>query len=614
MKKIITILVFLVLVSFADRIWSTANLQTTDWLHEPVICLDSANGTPVKADSAHVHVFFGNATDPCYSARITTIPSSWIDSYDYAGSAHDAYWFLDQVADIDADSGAGYYTGTVRMFKAGVPTDNNFDFNLTTGNFDDAVTSAITTGGGRRHVWMSTIASDGADGLSSNTARGSLTGALLACDGSGAVGCIVHVLPGNYPSDSCATVTIDSINISFVGAGAGKTILNQSGATDIFYFNKSGYMGGEIAGFTMLGGGTGDAIEVNDGDGCFIHDNTIVNFTRGIFFGSSTAYAILSNNRVFDSIADGIKSDGDWHVIHDNVVDSLSLEGADGIAIAGSHNAVFHNYVSTKDYHGITTIVGGVQNLIANNFVGTPSAANAYYNPYGSGSYYVGNHGLSMRRGDDTTSTNEEDIYYSPRSANSDSGYTDILSSNLDTLIARIDSLRDMEWGVWVDSIDSGTARPIWMMNAAGFGDAGWSLGYDLWHVNSKMPTDPGQCVNDVVWTSKHAAYLDSLRWALLGKHFDEAQSTGTDSTVVGGIRFGGEGDNYYNGLFLTWIDGNNNGIPRLIVDYIDHTDSGEFVLYPALPNVVSAAETFRILSHVIGERKEGGIVRIYEK
>lgn len=124
---ILFILIYLIYVS---QIQSTVELKTTDWLHEPVICIDSATGVPVTADSAHIHVFYGNADSSCYSARITTIPSSWIDRIVYAGATTPSFFFMDQVADIDADSGTGYYSVNAILWKDRTPTDNIFSFNL----------------------------------------------------------------------------------------------------------------------------------------------------------------------------------------------------------------------------------------------------------------------------------------------------------------------------------------------------------------------------------------------------------------------------------------------------------------------------------------------------
>lgn len=430
MKKIVVILSLLLLIGFADRIWSTANLQTTNWLHEPLICLDSALGLPATPDSAHVHVFYGNADSSCYSARITTIPSSWIDRIVYAGATPPSFFFMDQVADIDADSGAGLYTVNVQLWKNNKPTDNIFDF-------------CLATQAGQREIWVSRYGSESNTGLSPDDAKFTLRGGLRGCDAlnPGESGCIVHVLAGSYPDSCCSTVTIDSVNIVFEGAGIGRTILDNVGNTNIFTVNKAGYAGTEISGLTLLGNTYGKGVYLQAGNNCYIHDNKIINFSMGISVDAGSDNHIIRRNKIEKCANDGIMLGGDWCLLEWNIVDSLTSSTADAIAISGvQHGTIINNYIHTETGYGIhcilytATVPKGV--FIANNYVDTRTLAKAFPEEYASHNFYVGNHGRSERWEEDTTSTIQEDIYYSPRSTNSDSGWTATRAGYLDVAVS----------------------------------------------------------------------------------------------------------------------------------------------------------------------------------
>jgi|GEM_PF-4157229 len=135
MKRWIFILGLILLIT--GNSWG---VQTTDFLNEHVVCIDSIPGTQGECDSAHIWTLFGNADYPCYVARTTDCGGSWIDSVDYAGKLHASYRFFDQVADCDCDSGAGSYTVIVTLYGSGVPTENSFKFELTDSSFNNALT------------------------------------------------------------------------------------------------------------------------------------------------------------------------------------------------------------------------------------------------------------------------------------------------------------------------------------------------------------------------------------------------------------------------------------------------------------------------------------------
>ena len=100
-------------------------VQTSDWLKQTLTCIDSANGTPTVADSAHIFVLTGDRPDSsCYNARLTSIPSDWIIRTEYPASSHPMYTFVDSVGDCDCDSGVGIYSVNIRLWAGGCPTDN----------------------------------------------------------------------------------------------------------------------------------------------------------------------------------------------------------------------------------------------------------------------------------------------------------------------------------------------------------------------------------------------------------------------------------------------------------------------------------------------------------
>lgn len=116
-----------------------------------------------------------------------------------------------------------------------------------------------------------------------------------------------------------------------------------------------------------------------------------------------------------------------------------------------------------------------------------------------------------------------------------------------------------------------------------------------------------------------HDDQIDLLREDIedVARRFYADNALGTIDTVCTTTRvrdsttFASVDTNFFNNLFLQFKDGQNKGIVRLIDDFGNY---GEFILYPALPYTPVDGDKFVILSHVIGERKEGGIVRIYER
>ncbi len=108
-------------------------VSSADYVRFEIQALDSA-GLPVAPDSGHVLVWFEgeNTSDAVsYTCRWTNAGagSVYIDSLRFA--SHTYYYFVDQVADIDNDEGAGLYTGTVVLYcDGGLPTPNCFAFTL----------------------------------------------------------------------------------------------------------------------------------------------------------------------------------------------------------------------------------------------------------------------------------------------------------------------------------------------------------------------------------------------------------------------------------------------------------------------------------------------------
>jgi len=270
----------------------------------------------------------------------------------------------------------------------------------------------------KRIVYVKTDGSADSSGLTPTAAVNSLRNALRKCDGCGAAGCSVVVAAGNYPAAQCSLVTIDSVNIKFVGAGFGRTILNAMATTGIFRVaGVATYMGAEITGFTMLGNDLGNGVELNAGHGCYIHDNIIQGFFGNLQIDNASDYHVIERNGVFDSKSDGISNYGDFCIIRHNVVDSAEGANSDLIAIAGGdHNVVYENYVVSSTGYGIHLLQyiadDPEQNLIANNFVATGTEAKDYPEGFSSLNYFVANQGISPLAigNDDTTNTLQDDL------------------------------------------------------------------------------------------------------------------------------------------------------------------------------------------------------------
>lgn len=696
MKKTIILLALALLIG-ATNSWATAILQTTDWLHEPVICLDSANGTPIVADSAHVHVFFGNATDPCYSARITTIPSSWIDSYDYAGSAHDAFWFLDQVADIDADSGAGNYTVNVRMFDEGVPTDNIFSFQIVTEELDATLRKTYHLRGDLieytdtlKTIYVATWGNETNDGLNPWSPVCSLSTANHLC--TGALVYRILVAPGSYASQCC---TLDVANTELRCTDPPNCIINGVSNQDLIRVDVSSGGGVKISGFTLkpdMGAFEGDAICVATCDGFEIANNRMVSSIAGAHIDNTGINGKIHDNYMFDGKYDGIRCEGSRILIYDNVIDSIQGSGADGIALWdwADNNIVYRNLVKDNESASEIFLVeddSSYHNWFVNNYAWSPTSAEQYQLQGDASSAvnaFTANHG----RGEiSVLNTAQEDIDQSPRSANFDSGLTASAADNFETMLDgtggqkfSIASLEIRASGndTALIAIGAGSGHGSYVQGgatghgayyrAAGTGKYGfYSLATGTGGHGGTFKSEGGASSGlyidgannglDCRALAGHGAYFEadaeagayfkgggsthgdihlgmdgrirgtvdrctfvdsvdtiihpSWNWVTPDNGFGIVDTISTTTITRDSTNFATMGDNVWNGMFLQFTAGQNKGLTRLIEDFGNY---GEFTLYPALPYAPAVNDEFRIMSLVVGERKEGGIVRIYER
>lgn len=360
MKRILAVIFIIAMFGFIfDK---SISVTTKDWINQPVICLDSATGIPVVADSAHVHVFFGNADSACYSARITTIPSDWINRIVGWGATTPTFYFLDEVADIDADSGVGRYLVNVITWKDRTPTDNAFFFEITN-----------TTGDSIVEIYMTPDGSESNDGLTWETAVTHLSHAESLCTGGNSY--IVHIAPGTYTSQQC-TVNVTE-DIDFRGSGIGSaTLQGPASATPVFYVNMtSGQF--KVSGLTIdadLSTTNAAGIWVNDADYFTIQDCLIRDSYYGFYGAAGAQFGLIEDCRFFGNNLDHINFyNADACIVKNCVLDSLVNSGADGIMINESdHLFVYNNYIATHDGNSGIRFSGisdkPTRNFIANNW------------------------------------------------------------------------------------------------------------------------------------------------------------------------------------------------------------------------------------------------------
>lgn len=163
MKRIPIWLALLVLIGYSNTGGSigTPDVKTTTWINVPFEAVDTTTGVGRIPDSVSVITFFGNCTNAgIFQVSSASLDSNWWDSTQtgagVAGSK--IYFFKEVVADLDADSGAGLYTGVINAWFQGYPMPTYFSFNLvdTTGQewaslnyfsliaYRDSVENAIT--------------------------------------------------------------------------------------------------------------------------------------------------------------------------------------------------------------------------------------------------------------------------------------------------------------------------------------------------------------------------------------------------------------------------------------------------------------------------------------
>lgn len=421
MKKVIAILCALVLIGVGKTEASigTPDVTTLSWLNVPVTCLDTVAGVQRIPDSAHVVVFFGNSPNaPAYAARDATAGAgaTWIDSVRYAGRT--LYYFWDQIADIDADSGAGFYSGVVSLFTQGYSTDNYFSFNLvdTTAqeygslnyfNIED-IKSSVEPTLNRLNIYVDTGGSDDSSGLTWNTAVASLRIAESKCTGADEY--YIYVAPGTYASQSC---TVDVSNVKIIGSGYGMTTLEGVTAKSIIKVDHTGN-GFEIEGFTFTAPDTNTdtrGLELRRLTGFLVKDCHFRGGRTAIMGGTAATAATkgrIQNCYIYRSGWDGITIGGSEIWIKDNVIDSLVSYRADGILLSGAHQVVTGNFIYSTECSTGIRVPGTAPMMIANNFVQMRDGVDYMFEGDKSVLAFVGNHGMSNI---DTMNTLEEDIY-----------------------------------------------------------------------------------------------------------------------------------------------------------------------------------------------------------
>lgn len=444
-KKIIAILCALVLIGAGSSGASvgTPNVTTSSWLNVPVTCLDTVAGVQRLADSAHLHVYFGNADSSCYDARITTIPGSWIDRVVYAGAS--SYFFKDQIADI-ADSGAGFYSGVISLFTQGYPTDNYFSFQLVDYDFNN-LGKAAEPYINRKNLYVVPNGDAVNEGLATTWATACSIGTVLE-RATGADEYYIYVAPGTYRD---VDIQDDVGNTHWIGAGVGQTklwgkqdIVGGLGAEYIFRFvtttdsSAIEMTGFEFHGYEAVGGvedsATLRAIQVNEPTtGFYIHDNHFYNFQETIYLCGATYRGRIERNWIAKPLLYGMEIAGGYgHWIVDNVIDSVS-DGRYGIySTASQGNIVYSgNTINAKGGRAFYAGSGAKRNIFVNNYA--RALADSAFVDVDGANIFIANHRRSQVSDPQTI---EEDIFYAPRSANNDSGWTATRAEYLDDIDA----------------------------------------------------------------------------------------------------------------------------------------------------------------------------------
>lgn len=134
MKKILIWLALLILIG-CGSIWGsigTPNVKTTTWFNVPFEATDTTTGVGRTPDSVSVSVWFGNCANAAiFQVSSASLDSNWWDSTQTGtGVGSKIYYFITPIGDIDADSGAGLYSGVINAWFQGYPMPTYFSFNL----------------------------------------------------------------------------------------------------------------------------------------------------------------------------------------------------------------------------------------------------------------------------------------------------------------------------------------------------------------------------------------------------------------------------------------------------------------------------------------------------
>jgi len=588
--------------------WVGANLEVTT---TSVITIASRavddTGTYVTPDSVRIVV---------YREGVEAF-DAWFNSADGQCSAlNNQLVFFDAFGDIDGDAGTGIYQVSANFYKG----DDEYWINtwyelvdttqqtfhslnyLKTKNIHETIEPYRN----RKNLY---VVPDG-DAVNGGAATTWATACSLNTvleRATGADEYYIYVAPGTYRN---VEVTDSIGNTHWIGSGVGRTIL--WGKVDdppdgiggirrhVFQFEPNDTLATEIYGFELHGyeatSGMEDSVtnrgfRINEpASGYYIHDNAILNFYDAINICSNTQRGRIENNVIWKPTNCGIYASGGYQTkMENNIIDSL-ISGRSGFYITAyqGSNILSNNIVNATSGRAFYLSATSKGNILVGNYVRALSDS-AFVE--GGSNIFIANHRRSQVSDPQTI---EEDIYNAPRSANFDSGYTKPLSDDLNTFIAMFDSLRNKEWGVRVDSIDTAAARKgIWNVQAGSGDFTTGSAGDDLVIINSKMPSNPGICLSTLDWTTSRAHKIDSILFSISPK-YGWTDSTGTTTMARDSSHFASVADDFYNGMLLQFTNGNNVGLVRLITDFGNY---GEFTLAPALPNAVASGEFFRILS-----------------
>lgn len=427
-QKIIIILCALVLIGVSNTGGSmgTPDVTTATWLNIPFEATDTTTGVGRTPDSVSVITFFGNCGNAgIFQVSSASLDSTWWDSTQTgAGVGRKINYFRMPVANLDADSGAGLYTGVINAWFQGYPMPTYFSFMLYGEAAHNSHTLTLYVGGAD--------SSYANDGLSWKTAKGNLNEALESCTGYSKY--IINLAAQTF-TDVCCTV--DVANVSIVGAGREKTILEQKASNHTIRVNVSGHAGFTLTGVRLKGtdGTLLAGVQVVDGDYFEIYGCNFDNCDVGIKLDLLPTFGRIYDNYMFNMDDDGIRCQASNILIYDNVIDSLRNASADGIAFifdaTNTHdNYAFRNFARTSQGYSIHSQSSTNRNWIWNNWAWNDEDANTY--TLGGFTVGINNHEVSQIT---ANNTQEEDIHYSPRSANTDSGYTAGRASSIDDLV-----------------------------------------------------------------------------------------------------------------------------------------------------------------------------------